>query len=140
MNEKIKDFIKKQHLLVLSVLEADSSGFGVYSASCYYAFDVQNLALLFKSAQDSRHIELCFLNPKVGINIAQDSKNIGRIQGVQIKARFHESTQAQKDLYYTRFPFAKIGSGEIFALEILWAKYTNNKLLLSNKITFTREK
>lgn len=140
MNEKIKAFIKKQHLLSLSVLEAESNVFEIYSASCYYAFDEHHLHLIFKSSQDSKHIRLCFLNPKVGIIIAQDSKKIGQIQGLQIKARFHESTQVQKEIYYKRFPFARIGSGEIFALEILWAKYTDNKLLLSEKLIFMREK
>lgn len=140
MNPKIKDFIKKYHLLSLSVVEADSDTLEVYSASCYYAFDEANLSLLFKSAQDSKHIQLCALNPKVAVIIAKDSKNLGRIQGLQIKTFFKRATLQQKSLYYARFPFAKLGNGEIFALEILWAKYTDNKLLLSEKLTFMRKK
>lgn len=139
MNEKITDFIRKQHLLSLSVIEKDSSLLEVYSASCYYAFDEENLCLLFKSAQDSKHIQLCALNPKVGVIIAKDSKNLGSIQGLQIKAFFKQATQAQKNLYYTAYPFAKLGKGEVFALEILWAKYTDNKLLLSEKLIFMRK-
>lgn len=139
MNEKIKDFIRKQHLLSLSVIEKDSSLLEVYSASCYYVFDEENLCLLFKSAQDSKHIQLCTLNPKVGVIIAKDSKNLGNIQGLQIKAFFKQTTQAQKNLYYATYPFARLGKGEIFALEILWAKYTDNKLLLSEKLIFVRK-
>ncbi len=140
MNQKIKDFIKKQHLLSLSVVETNSNEFGVYSASCYYAFDEQNLNLLFKSAQETKHIRLCAINPKVGVIIAKDSKNLGKIQGLQIKAHFKQATQRQQDIYYASYPFARFGEGEIFALEILWAKYTDNKLLLSKKLIYEREK
>lgn len=90
MNPKIKDFIKKYHLLSLSVVEADSDTLEVYSASCYYAFDEANLSLLFKSAQDSKHIQLCALNPKVAVIIAKDSKNLGRIQGCKLRRFLNE--------------------------------------------------
>ncbi|WP_297812169.1 hypothetical protein [uncultured Helicobacter sp.] len=139
MNAKIKEFIKNNHLLSLSVLEENSLAFEVYSASCYYAFDEVNFNLLFKSAQDSKHIKLCALNPRVGVIIAKDSKNLAHIQGLQIKAFFKPVTKEQRSIYYALYPFAKLGSGEIYALEILWAKYTDNRLLLKEKLTYIKE-
>lgn len=134
MNEKIKSFIARNQLLALSVLENDE----VYSASCYYAFDEECINLIFKSQRESKHIQLALKCPKVGVIIAQDAKKIGLLQGVQIKALFKMASVSQEKLYYQKFPFAKLGEGEVFALEILWAKYTDNKLLLTKKLTFKK--
>lgn len=139
MNERIKNFIKNHHLLSLAVVEENSNRVEVYSASCYYAFDEKNLSLLFKSECDSKHIQLCVLNPKVGVIIAKDSKKLADIQGLQIKALFQPATKEQKSIYYALYPFAKLGSGEIYSLEILWAKYTDNHLLLKEKLTYIKE-
>ena len=134
MNEKIKSFIRRNQLLALSVVENDE----VYSASCYYAFDEECISLVFKSQKESKHIQLALVNPKVGVIIAQDAKKIGLLQGVQIKALFKRASTPQEKLYYQKFPFAKLGEGEVFALEILWTKYTDNKLLLKEKLTFKK--
>ncbi|WP_290455750.1 hypothetical protein, partial [Helicobacter rodentium] len=100
MNERIKNFIKNHHLLSLAVVEEKSKTLEVYSASCYYAFDEAKLSLLFKSECDSKHIQLCILNPKVGVIIAKDSKKLVDIQGLQIKALFKPAIKEQKSIYY----------------------------------------
>lgn len=134
MDLRIAKFIAKNHLLSLGV--SDSAG--VYAANCYYAWDEENYSLLIKSDVDSKHISLAMQNPNVGITITKDSKNLALLKGVQIKALFKPATKEQKCLYYAKFPFAKLASGEIFALEILWAKYTDNQLLLSQKLIYQK--
>ncbi|TLD80675.1 hypothetical protein LS70_008885 [Helicobacter sp. MIT 11-5569] len=137
MDEKIKKFLANSHLLTLSVIdcEQDLAAIGVYSASCYYAFMVESL--LIKSSADSKHIKLAELNPNISVTIAKDSKNLSKIEGIQIKAYFRKALAKEKKAYYARFPFARLGSGEIFALDILWAKYTNNALL--KKVIYIKE-
>lgn len=135
MDKKIKDFLASKHLLALSVIEND----GTYSASCYYAFCEKNLSLCFKSDENSKHIQFAKKNKKVSAIITKDSKNLALLQGAQIQAFFREANVLEKDLYYKRFPFAKLGSGSVFALDICFAKYTNNKLLLKEKLTYKKE-
>lgn len=137
MDQKILNFIAKNHLLTFSVRDEDE---GVYIANCYYALDEKDYCLLIKSALDSKHIKLATQNPHIGISIAKDSKKLILIKGVQIKALFKQATNEQKSLYYSQFPFAKLASGEIFALELFWIKYTDNGLLLSEKLFYQKEK
>ncbi|EAI8624363.1 hypothetical protein I9Q28_00500 [Campylobacter lari] len=132
MDERIKKFIYSQKLLTLSVQDNDE----IYCASCYYAFDDKNLALIFASEEHTKHIQLSYKNPKVGVNIALDTNIINLIKGVQIKAIFRKATAEQEKIYYEKFPFAKLAKACIFALNIQWAKYTDNKILLSKKLEF----
>ena len=134
MDKLITKFLQNNQLLSFGVIDDD----GVYSASCYYAFDEKNISLLIKSDPESKHIKLADKNPKIAITIARDSKKLLLIKGVQIKAIFAKSNNDEKEIYYSRFPFAKLGTGEIYTLKILWLKYTDNKLLVSNKIIFTK--
>ena len=158
MDVRLKGFLQKMHILTLSVIDSldsrklsqilsqidsaesrfseSSQLFSVHCASCFYAFDKQNLSLIFKSDKKSRHITLALQNPIVGVNIATQTKILKHIKGVQIKALFNHASDSQKALYYARFPFARLGKGEIYALKILWAKYTDNSLLRSEKITY----
>ncbi|HHP0355726.1 TPA: pyridoxamine 5'-phosphate oxidase family protein [Campylobacter lari subsp. concheus] len=133
MDERIKNFILSQKLLNLSMLDEDG---GVYCASCYYAFDSQNLALIFASEERTKHVQLAHKAPKVAVNIALDTDIINLIKGVQIKALFQKATKEQEKIYYGKFPFAKLAKACVFALNIQWAKYTDNKILLSKKLEF----
>lgn len=152
MHPAIKDFLHTQHLLALSVLQPyrdlqtlDSQevcephtldSVWIHSANCFYAFDETNYALVFKSEPHTHHIQLATRYPNVSATIATNTLKIAKIKGLQIQARFTTATQAQAEIYYTRFPFARLGAGEIYALEILYAKYTNNALGLSKKLEF----
>ncbi|WP_279128510.1 hypothetical protein [Helicobacter winghamensis] len=139
MEDRIKAFIAKQHLLTLSVIDSTDTHLSVYGASCYYAFVKENLSLCFKSDSNSKHIKLAYVNPSVGVIIAKDSNALTHLKGVQIKATFRNATQQEQSFYYKKFPFARLGSGEIFALDIYFAKYTDNQLLLQKKLTYTKE-
>ncbi|CAM4067106.1 pyridoxamine 5'-phosphate oxidase family protein [Campylobacter armoricus] len=133
MDERIKKFIHSQKLLSLSMLDEDG---GIYCASCYYAFDEKKLALIFASEEHTKHIQLAYKTPKIAVNIALNTDIINLIKGVQIKAIFQKATKEQEILYYEKFPFAKFAKASIFASNIYWAKYTDNKILLSKKLEF----
>ncbi|WP_104722063.1 hypothetical protein [Helicobacter mesocricetorum] len=135
MDAKIKDFVSNHHLLALSVLDNQQE---IYTASCYYAFNEERLSLIFKSSQDCKHIQLAKSHPKVGVIIAEDSKNLRLIKGLQIKALFRDAQKSEVTLYYKNFPYALLAGGGVFGLDILWAKYTDNTLLLEDKLTYTR--
>ncbi|AJC84285.1 pyridoxine 5'-phosphate oxidase family protein [Campylobacter peloridis] len=134
MDERIKNFIRSQKLLNLSMIDEDN---GVYCASCYYAFDEKALALVFASKEHTKHIKLSYKNPKVAISIALDTDIINLIKGVQIKAKFSKASKEQENLYFQKFPFAKFSKASIFSLQIQWAKYTDNKILLAKKLEFS---
>lgn len=138
MDTRISKFISNNKLLALSVIDDTSNDICVYTASCYYAFCIDSFSLIFKSSADSKHIKLAIKFPKCGVNIAKDGA-LKTLQGVQIKAHFKHATAEQKALYYKTFSYAKLGLGEVFSLEILWAKYTDNSLFLGKKIEYIKE-
>lgn len=138
MDTRISKFIANNKLLTLSVIDDTDDDICVYTASCYYAFCLDTLTIIFKSSLDSKHIKLANKFPKCGVNIAKDGA-LKTLQGVQIKAHFKHATAEQKALYYKTFPYAKLGEGEVFSLEILWAKYTDNSLFLGKKIEYIKE-
>ncbi|MGX3098844.1 hypothetical protein [Helicobacter sp. 23-1046] len=149
MDTRLKKFLTKQYCLSLSVREPQvreskenqkSKAFcgGVHSASCFYAFDEENLTLIIKSEPTTRHIQLAQTFSIVGINIAKSTLKLLAIKGAQIRAQFGNATKEQERLYYQKFPYAKALSGEIYALEILWAKYSDNKFFGKTKVEFFR--
>ena len=135
MNFVIKDYIKKNHLLSLGIQDSD----GVYMVSCFYAFDEKNLALIFKSDETTKHVNLMLKKPYVGVSIATHTQVLKQIKGVQIKAKVLEASLQQEKIYNQCYPFAKLIKGKIFSLEILWIKYTDNQLVLKKKIEWTRD-
>lgn len=131
MNEKMKKFLQDNSLLCWAMQDDE----GVYCANAFYAFDEDNLSLIIASHTDTRHIELANINPRVSVNVAKFG-NIATLKGIQIKAFFQKASKAQASLYYARFPFAKLKGGQCFALQIHYAKLTDNAL--GKKIEFKR--
>lgn len=126
------EFLESQRVLSFCVLEQKENidsikeNFLPYCASCFYVFNKLDSSLLIKSSKDSRHIKAALINPNVFINIFLDSSNLMNLQGAQILSFFTPATKEQKNIYYSKFPFARLGEGEIYALKIKQAKYTNN--------------
>lgn len=135
MDKRIKDFIASSHIFSLGVRDEDG---GVYTANCFYVFEEEEGVLIFKSDGKSRHIELAKKNPQVAIGIFENTKNLQEIKGVQIKAIFKESEKMHQQSYYKAYPFARMISGKIYILKLMWVKYTDNKLLLPRKIEYHR--
>ncbi|EKP5904605.1 hypothetical protein P3Z29_000560 [Campylobacter upsaliensis] len=133
MNEKILHFFKNHKLLSLAMCDDE----GVYSASAFYAFDEENLALIIASYEETKHIKLASKNPNIAINIAKESK-MALLKGIQAKAIFKEATKKQEGIYYAKFPFAKLSNAKIYALNLSWAKLTDNTLMLEKKLEFKR--
>lgn len=131
MNEKIKSFLRDNTLLCWAMQDGD----GVYCANAFYAFDDENLSLIIASHENTKHIELVQKNPRVSVNVAKFG-SVASLKGVQIKALCQKASKAQAHLYYTHFPFARLKGGSCFALQIEYAKFTDNAL--GKKLEFTR--
>lgn len=133
MDKKILKYIKSMQLLSLAMREEE----GVYIASVFYAFDEAKLTLIFSSYEKSKHIKLALLNPNVALSIAKEDK-IAFLKGIQAKALFKEANKEQSEIYYKKFPFARLSGAKIYALELLWVKFTDNTLAISSKLEFKR--
>ena len=133
MDKRILKFMQKSKLLSWAMRDES----GVYTASAFYAFDERNLSLIIASDENSKHIKLAQLEPRVAVNIAKLDK-IAFLKGVQAKALFQGADDRQMGLYYKKFPFAKLHKTNIYALNLLWVKFTDNTLMLEKKLEFYR--
>ncbi|MBZ7986705.1 hypothetical protein [Campylobacter canadensis] len=128
MNEKIKEFILANRVLTLGLNVENKP----YCANLFYIFDEEELALLFISHPNSKHIKE---NDFVSVAIY----SLNPIKGIQAQARLNIATKRQKKLFLSKEKKANFALGyEIYSLSLDYIKYTDNTLLLAKKIEFKR--
>jgi len=139
IDPEILKFISKQTCLTISCISGD----GTWSASCYYAFLEKDMYLIFKSSEETKHIQEALKNPKVSGTILRDKTKVGEIMGIQFEAILlnleHENLEESKTAYYLKFPYALAVPGKIWTLKIQSIKMTINKLGFGKKLHWTRE-
>lgn len=130
MDEKIAKFIESQHILTLGVNGEN----GAYLCSCFYAFLKPNL-IIVAFGDDSYHSRVIQSDSRVFINIALDTKIVGKIQGLQASGIISlADNQIDKKTYTSRFAYAKLMSLNLYKIELKWLKFTDNTLGFGKKI------
>ena len=77
--KSIIEFIKKHHVLTL----ATSNNNEPYCANCFYAFLEDEIALVFTSDKETKHIIDALVQPYVAGSIVLETSIVGKIQGIQ---------------------------------------------------------
>lgn len=139
IDKRIILFIKKHHVLTL----ATSDGDGVYCSNVFYAYDAENNIFVFYSDCKTKHFADMQKNKNVAASIVLETKIVGKIQGLQLNGiatqPADEMRKHCKNIYIKRFPYAIIHSADLWMLEIIFAKYTNNMLGFGKKIIWKKE-
>jgi uncharacterized protein YhbP (UPF0306 family) len=86
MDKAIVEFINKHYLLAL----ATSKDNLVYCCNVYYVFNQENNSLIFSSDTKTKHAQDFIANPNVAGTIALETKEISKIQGVQLLGKIKE--------------------------------------------------
>jgi uncharacterized protein len=136
--EKISKFIKQHHLLTLATSQNNIP----YVNSAFYAFNDDNMTFIIASDDKTQHIKNVSHNSNVAVSIALETKEVGKIQGIQINAimsesytlKGHQDYDSNAKLYFKEFPYAKIMNPKLWILKIEWMKFTDNRLGFGNKI------
>ena len=130
MDEKIAKFIDSQHILTLGVNGED----GAYLCSCFYAFLKPNL-IIVAFGDDSYHAKVIQNDSRVFINIALQTKIVGKIQGLQASGFIYlVDNEVEKNAYISRFIYAKLMNLNLYKIELKWLKFTDNTLGFGKKI------
>lgn len=130
MDEKIAKFIDSQHILTLGV----NGESGAYLCSCFYAFLKPNL-IIVAFGDDSYHAKVIQNDSRVFINIALQTKIVGKIQGLQASGFIYlVDNEAEKNAYISRFIYAKLTNLNLYKIELKWLKFTDNTLGFGKKI------
>ena len=131
--EYIERFIAKHHLLTLATCH-DSTPF---CCSSFYAYDTQTKSFIIAGDEKTTHIQNIMTNPKVAANIHLETKEIGKIEGLQIEGILQrcEEQRLQK-LYLKTFPYAVAMRPTLWQLRPSRFKLTDNRLGFGKKIIF----
>ena len=137
---KITSFLKKHHVLTLATVSGDQP----WVANCFYAFVEEQMAFVFTSGYETRHIQEVTKNKKVAGNVVLETSIIGKIQGIQfsgtlIKAE-NEALDKASSAYLKRFPFAALMDTTLWILSIDYLKMTDNRLGFGKKLVWIRER
>jgi uncharacterized protein YhbP (UPF0306 family) len=111
-------------------------------ANCFYAFLEAEMAFVFTSGDETRHIREVTQNPKVAGNVVLETSIIGKIQGIQfsgtlVKAE-GEALAKVSSAYLKRFPFAALMDTTLWILSIEYLKMTDNRLGFGKKLLWER--
>ncbi|MDU7692967.1 MAG: hypothetical protein E7K04_01805 [Helicobacter sp.] len=126
MYQEIILFLEQNHILTLAL----QNGKSTHCASVFYAYAKINDChfLIFKSNSKSLHSKLLKEQKNCSVSIHNNETNVLKIQGAQIRADLAPPAKNIKEAYYQKYPFARVVSGQIYALNIISLKYTNNAL------------
>ena len=135
MDEKIRRFIVKHHLLSLATF-----GESLWCCSAFYVYDFDTRTLIIASDEQTIHIQNSKINTRVAGTIAQETKVIGKIQGIQFTGEMNRvMDEKEYALYLDRFPYARAMSPTLWKIELDVIKMTDNTLGFGKKLTWNRE-
>lgn len=131
----IEEFIAKHHVLTLATCVAEE----ISACSLFYVYDADSQNFIVASAKETVHIRHIEQHNKVAGNIVLETDEVGKIQGLQFRGTFlPEPTQAQKKLYFKRYPYALAIQPTLWRLEVAFFKLTDNRLGFGKKLTWRR--
>ena len=129
--EKIEGFLNKHHVLTLATFNADE----VSACSLFYAYAKEDVSFVVASSEDTAHIQNIKKNESVAGNIYLETKEIGKIQGVQFKGKFLECEDKRlKALYFKHFPYALALAPKLWQIKVSSFKMTDNRLGFGKKV------
>ena len=132
--EKIKVFLAKHHLLSL----ATSTDNVPQSASLFYAYDAEKVAFVVASDTKTEHIQNVLANENVSGTVALETDEVGKIEGIQFRAKMRTITHKEGELYFKQFPFAKVMNPQLWSIELEDIKLTDNRLGFGKKLYWQR--
>ena len=129
--EKIALFLDEHH--VMSLATTDFKDLSV--CSLFYAYSRDKNTFVVASSDDTTHIEHIKKSAAVSGNILLETKAVGKIQGVQFRARFSPLKDTElKKLYFKNFPYALALSPKLWQIKVNYFKMTDNRLGFGKKI------
>jgi uncharacterized protein YhbP (UPF0306 family) len=129
--EKIQNFISNHHVLTLSTIFENTP----YSCSCFYAYDIDSTSFIVASNEDTQHIKNIKINPKIAGNIHLETKEVGKIQGLQFRGEMQKLQNKElKKLYFKTFPYALALNPPLWQIKVNFFKLTDNRLGFGKKI------
>jgi len=135
---RIIEFIKCHHLLTLATSKDNIP----YCCNVFYVYDEKNNSLIFSSDSKTKHAADFIENPNVSANISLETKDVEKIQGVQLLGEIielkGEYLKAAKKQYLQAFSYAKLMETHLWGMKLTFIKMTHNKLGFGKKLIWEK--
>jgi hypothetical protein len=116
INLNIVHFIEKQNSATIC---CTGNAGNPYCFSCYYAINLKDGLLYFKSSVEAYHSILLKENPVIAGTILPDSLNKLKIKGVQLTELLNNQMRVDAYiLYHRKHPIALAIKGEVFTIRL----------------------
>ncbi len=135
-SSKIIDFINEHHVLSLATVNEKRES---TSCSVFYVLNEKELSFIFASDEKTEHMQNISKINRVSASIHFETKEVGTIRGLQIKAEVLQADKEDKKAYLKAFPYARvIPKLQVWKMQVLSLKYTDNRLGFGKKETWIR--
>ncbi|MDF1876464.1 hypothetical protein JHD47_01370 [Sulfurimonas sp. SAG-AH-194-L11] len=103
--------------------------------SLFFSYDAQIKSFIVASSDDTLHIKHILQNKTVAGNILLETKDVGKIQGLQFRGECVplQNRELEK-LYFQDFPYAREMSPKLWQIKVKHFKLTDNTLGFGKKI------
>ena len=135
---QIIDFINEHHLLTLATSQNNLP----YCCNVFYVYDSLNNQLIFSSDPKTKHANDFITNINVAGSIALETKEVSKIQGVQLLGTIQElkgeRLKIAKEQYINFFSYAANMDIHLWAMPLNFIKMTHNKLGFGKKLVWEK--
>jgi uncharacterized protein YhbP (UPF0306 family) len=138
IDQQIIHFLNEHHLLTLATSQNNKP----YCCNLFYVYDKISNQLIFSTETKTKHAQDFITNTNVAGSIALETKEVSKIQGVQligtIKELEGECLKIAKEQYLKAFPYAENMDIHLWAMPLNFIKMTHNKLGFGKKLIWEK--
>ena len=138
IDQKIIHFLNEHHLLTLATSQNNKP----YCCNLFYVYDQVSNQLIFSTETKTKHAQDFITNTNVAGSIALETKDVSKIQGVQLLGNIQElkgeDLKIAKEKYIKTFSYADNMDVHLWAMPISFIKMTHNKLGFGKKLIWEK--
>lgn len=122
----------------MTLATIDDAGLA-WCSNIFYTYLPDSNELVFTSGEETAHGQHMLARKDVAASIVLESKIVGKLQGLQIQGIAKQDADPRyRNAFIKAFPYAAFSLKELWAVEITYAKYTDNRLGFGTKLIYTK--
>ena len=138
IDQQIIHFLNEHHLLTLATSQNNKP----YCCNLFYVYDQVSNQLIFSTETKTKHAQDFITNTNVAASVALETKNVSKIQGVQLLGTIQElkgeRLKIAKEQYIKAFSYAASMDLHLWVMPLNFIKMTHNKLGFGKKLIWEK--
>ena len=138
IDQQIIHFLNDNHLLTLATSQNNKP----YCCNLFYVYDQVSNQLIFSTETKTKHAQDFITNTNVAGSVALETKNVSKIQGVQLLGTIEElkgeRLKIAKEQYIKAFSYAANMELHLWVMPLSFIKMTHNKLGFGKKLIWEK--